>query len=43
VEIEMKKRVALFAGKGLALIAVIFVSTASMLWLHRPEIPEELK
>ncbi|QJD87643.1 cyclic lactone autoinducer peptide [Cohnella herbarum] len=38
----MKKKIALFVGKGLAVFAVIFVSTASMLWFHRPEIPEEL-
>jgi len=38
----MKKRIALVAGKGLALVAVLFVSTACMLFAHRPEIPEEL-
>ncbi|MCD9022951.1 cyclic lactone autoinducer peptide [Cohnella silvisoli] len=39
----MKKRAALIIGKALALFAVVFVSTASMLWFHRPEIPAELK
>jgi cyclic lactone autoinducer peptide len=39
----MKKRTALFVGKGLALIAVIFVSTACMWFAHRPEIPEDLR
>ncbi|XID93318.1 cyclic lactone autoinducer peptide [Paenibacillaceae bacterium WGS1546] len=38
----MKKKLALLAGKGLALVAVVFVSTACMWFAHRPEIPEEL-
>jgi len=39
----MKKRTLLIVGKLLTLVAVTFVSTASMLWVHRPEVPEELK
>lgn len=39
----MKKSLAVGASKLLALIAVLFVSTASAWVLHRPEIPEELQ
>lgn len=39
----MKKSSVVLASKLLALVAVVFVSTASLAFLHRPEIPAELK
>jgi cyclic lactone autoinducer peptide len=39
----MKRTLAIQASKLLALIAVVFVSTASWTFWHRPEIPAELK
>ncbi len=39
----MKRVVIIGLSKMLALIAVVFVSTASASFLHRPEIPEELQ
>ncbi|WP_372661459.1 cyclic lactone autoinducer peptide [Cohnella sp.] len=39
----MKRGVIIVLSKVLALIAVVFVSTASGAYLHRPEIPAELK
>ncbi|MGG4035539.1 cyclic lactone autoinducer peptide [Paenibacillus cisolokensis] len=39
----MKKKLAIGASKLLALVAVLFVSTASLWIMHRPEIPEELQ
>jgi len=39
----MKRNVAAGISKVLVLVAVAFVSTASWILLHRPEIPEELK
>jgi cyclic lactone autoinducer peptide len=40
---RMKKKVLSAVAKGLALFAVLFVSTACVWLFHRPEIPEELK
>jgi len=39
----MKRAVAVNLSKLLALVAVLFVSTASWTFWHRPEIPAELK
>jgi len=39
----MKRASAILVSKLLAGLAVVFVSTASFILLHRPEIPEELK
>ncbi|MFB9278977.1 cyclic lactone autoinducer peptide [Cohnella cellulosilytica] len=39
----MKRKVAIGVSKILVLVAVAFVSTASWILYHRPEIPEELK
>jgi cyclic lactone autoinducer peptide len=39
----MKRSLALNFSKLLALVAVVFVSTASWTYWHRPEIPEELR
>ncbi|OXS53826.1 hypothetical protein B1A99_28425 [Cohnella sp. CIP 111063] len=39
----MKRSVAVSVSKLLALVAVVFVSTASWTFWHRPEIPAELK
>lgn len=39
----MKRRAIIGLSKVLSLIAVVFVSTASAAYLHRPEIPAELK
>jgi cyclic lactone autoinducer peptide len=39
----MKRAAVIGLSKILGLIAIVFVSTASWIFLHRPEIPEELK
>jgi len=39
----MKRAAVIGISKVLLLIATVFVSTASWISLHRPEIPEELK
>ncbi|RED66523.1 MULTISPECIES: cyclic lactone autoinducer peptide [Cohnella] len=39
----MKKKIVLTFSKGLGLLAILFVSTACVWILHRPEVPEELK
>ncbi|WP_256760866.1 cyclic lactone autoinducer peptide [Cohnella sp. WQ 127256] len=39
----MKKKILISFSKGLALFAVVFVSTACVWLFHRPEVPEELR
>jgi len=39
----MKRTTVIGLSKLLAFVAVMFVSTSSLLYLHRPEIPAELK
>lgn len=39
----MKKAAVVGVSKVLLLVATVFVSTASWILLHRPEIPAELK
>lgn len=39
----MKRATAVILSKMLALVAVMFISTSSLLLFHRPEIPAELK
>lgn len=39
----MKRAAVVVLAKLLAVVAVVFVSTASGAFLHRPEIPAELK
>ncbi|WP_123041618.1 cyclic lactone autoinducer peptide [Cohnella candidum] len=39
----MSKKVVIGVSKLLAVFAVVFVSTASLFAIHRPEIPAELK
>ena len=39
----MKKRTVALVSKLLAVTAVLFVSTASIWILHRPNVPAELK
>ncbi|RKP54023.1 cyclic lactone autoinducer peptide [Cohnella endophytica] len=39
----MKRDFAVMISKILVLVAAVFVSTASLFMIHRPEIPEELK
>ena len=39
----MKRSLAVGISKLLAVVAVVFVSTASLTFWHRPEIPAELK
>lgn len=39
----MKRSVVIGISKLLAVVATVFVSTASFTILHRPETPEELK
>jgi cyclic lactone autoinducer peptide len=39
----MKKKLIISFSKALGLMAVLFVSTACVWIMHRPEIPTELK
>jgi cyclic lactone autoinducer peptide len=39
----MKRAMVIGFSKFLGLFAIVFVSTASWIYLHRPEIPQELK
>jgi cyclic lactone autoinducer peptide len=39
----MKKKLIVSFSKALGLMAVLFVSTACVWVLHRPDVPEELK
>lgn len=39
----MKRAAVVWLSKVLAVVAVVFVSTASGAVLHRPEIPAEMK
>jgi cyclic lactone autoinducer peptide len=39
----MKRALAIGLSKVLALVAISLVSTSSYYFLHRPEVPEELK
>nr|WP_306220627.1 cyclic lactone autoinducer peptide [Cohnella sp. WQ 127256] len=40
---QVKKKILISFSKGLALFAVVFVSTACVWLFHRPEVPEELR
>jgi len=39
----MKRRVALLANAALAAVAAVVMTSASLLYFHRPEIPAELQ
>ncbi|TFE23526.1 cyclic lactone autoinducer peptide [Cohnella luojiensis] len=39
----MKRSMAIGISRVLMLIAAVFVSTSSYYFLHRPEVPDELK
>lgn len=42
MENKVSKKAVSIVSKLLALVALAFVSTASVFWLHRPETPKEL-
>lgn len=39
----MKRKLVVGLAKALGLFAILFVSTACVFIMHRPEIPEELR
>mgnify|MGYP001218791881 CR=1 FL=1 len=39
----MKRKLVVGLGKALGVFAVLFVTTACVFIMHRPEIPEELR